>query len=319
MIQDTLALASVGNSLEYWSRSPLHPTLLPVGALALVHAARVSHATRQVAGSHRYRLTLWQGFLLNQILMFGGVVISGMLLGIPSPLLSAWPVVVLYGGVHVLLDASPFGNLLLQAQDLGSVRTLMDLSFALLDGILRAEGIIDLGVEPVLRHPSPEVSSSIFAAILNAAIIGGGVPLLIDLLNLDSPTGEWGIRTPAWVKHPLQGTNDIFSAGALGFVYLSLTSSSIPAQFPIVAAVVDSLGLDKLSNGEVRTFCSLLLGAMLLAEKATLLSMTASPASKPKSRATGGVAAPGEKSAARKNTASNGSIKNRKQAARKQQ
>lgn len=35
----------------------------------------------------------------------------------------------------------------------------MDLSFALLDGILRAEGIIDLGVEPVRTAKVPLISS----------------------------------------------------------------------------------------------------------------------------------------------------------------
>lgn len=117
MGQGGLPLVSIGERLDSWSRSPLHPTLLPVGALALVHAVRVSHATRQVAGSKKCRLGLWQGFLLNQILMFGGVVVSGMLLAVPSLLLIGWPIVVLYGGVHVLLDITPGGMLLLSAQE----------------------------------------------------------------------------------------------------------------------------------------------------------------------------------------------------------
>ena len=124
MVSNAFALASLGDSLDYWSRYPLHPTLLPFGTLALIHAARVSHATRQVAGSHKYRLTVWQGFLLNQILMFGGVVISGALLGVPSPLLMAWPVVALYGGMHVLMDVTRVGEVLLQLQELELVGTL---------------------------------------------------------------------------------------------------------------------------------------------------------------------------------------------------
>lgn len=114
--QPTLSLASIGDQLALYSR-PLHPTFLPYGALGLIHAARVSHATRQVAGSHKCRLGLWQSFLLNQILMFSGVVLSGMLLGIPSPLLGSWPFVVLYGGMHVLLDVTPGGKWLLNLQD----------------------------------------------------------------------------------------------------------------------------------------------------------------------------------------------------------
>ena len=124
MGQSSLSLASIGAQLEAWSRSPLHPTLLPVGGLALIHAARVSHATRQVAGSHKSRLGVWQGLLLNQILMFGGVVISNMLLGLPSLVLVAWPVMLLYGGVHVLLDVTPVGQVLLNAQDVEVVGIL---------------------------------------------------------------------------------------------------------------------------------------------------------------------------------------------------
>lgn len=119
----TARLASIGDQLSNWSQTPLHP-LFPVGALGLIHAVRVSHATRQVAGSHKSRLGVWQGLVLNQILMFGGVVISGMLLGVPSPLLSAWPVVALYGGVHVALDVTPAGKALLHAQDIELVGTL---------------------------------------------------------------------------------------------------------------------------------------------------------------------------------------------------
>lgn len=124
MGQASFSLATFGDQLEAWSQTPLHPTFLPVGTLALIHAARVSHATRQVAGSHKSRLGVWQGFLLNQILMFGGVIISNMLLGTPSLVLVAWPVVLLYGGVHVALDVTPLGKMLLDAQDVEFVGIL---------------------------------------------------------------------------------------------------------------------------------------------------------------------------------------------------
>lgn len=216
----------------------------------------------------------------------------------------------------------------------------MDLSFALLDGILRAEGIIDLGVElvsvhpfayppalahtsnfpshtcnlppfgpkpplQVRKHPSTEISSSISAALLNSAIIGGGVPLLIDLFKLDSPTGDWGIRTPTWAKTPFSGTNDIISATLLAYVHLGL-SSSPPSQFPLIGGMVKSFGLDGMGEKDLRTFCSLLLGAGLLAEKAVKLAQeTPREKSKPTSSS--------------KNGTSNGSAKNRKHASKKQQ
>lgn len=259
----------VGDQLDAWSKIPLHPTLLPFGVLVCIHAARVSHAARQVAGSHKYRLSVWQGFLLNQILMFSGVILSGFLLGIPSPLLTAWPVIALYGGMHVLLDLTPLGKLLLQAQDIPSIGQLMDLFFAILDGTLRAEGIIDLGILPVRNHPNKEISNSIFAAILNAAIIGGAVPLFIDLFKLDSATGEWGVRTPKWAKDLRKDTNDLVSAGLTGLVYLVLVE---PKRFPLFADVVKVVGLDVLSEREVRVLCAELLGSWLLAEKALALS-----------------------------------------------
>lgn len=195
----------------------------------------------------------------------------------------------------------------------------MDLAFALLDGILRAEGIIDLGIEPVRRHTSSEVASSLFAALLNAALIGGGVPLLMDMFKLDSPTGDWGVRTPMWAKQPFSGTNDIFSSTLLAFVYLALIRSTAK-QFPIVAGTLEALGLDKLSNRDVRTFCSLLLGSILLAEKATMLSLAASASSKsvaPKLR--NATSAAVEKSNGHKNGFANSNVESRKQASRKQQ
>ena len=214
----------------------------------------------------------------------------------------------------------------------------MDLSFAVLDGVLRAEGIIDLGVEPVSlcyihftllskhttgwltlrstfqvrQHLSPQVSSSLFAALLNSAIIGGGVPLLIDMFKLDSPIGDWGLRTPAWVRHPLKGTNDALSATLLAFVYLTLTAS-ISARFSFVHDIVQVARLDKLSTRDIRTFCSLLLGSILLAEKATVLSLTKNPSPKliaPRSRAV---------AAAEKSNGRNTGAKNRKQTSRRQQ
>lgn len=301
MGQASLSLASLGDQLDFLVRAPLHPTLLPVGALALVHAVRVSHATRQITGGHKSQVGVWQGFLLNQTLMFAGVVISGMLLGLPSLLLVALPVVVLYGGVHVLLDVTQTGKMLLNAQDKEFVGLLMDLSFALLDGILRAEGIIDLGIEVVRKHPSAEIASSLFAVFFNAGLIGGGVPLLIDLFKLDSPSGDWGIRSPTWAKNPFFGTNDIVSATFLTYVYLALTSPA-PAQYPLVGGIIRNLGLDSLSNRDIRTFCSLLLGVYLLTEKALQLSQQTPSASKPISSKNGSV---------------NGTPKSRKQVSRK--
>lgn len=195
----------------------------------------------------------------------------------------------------------------------------MDLSFAVLDGILRAEGIIDLGIEPVRRHVSPDVSSSLLAVLLNSALIGGGVPLLIDMFKLDSPTGDWAVRTPTWARQPFSGTNDMISAALLGFVYLALTDSK-SNQTSLVISTVEGLGLNKLSNSDVRTFCSLLLGSILLAEKATVLSLATNASPKPvASKTRSGQAAAAGNQNIQGNGAPNGSVKNRKQASRKQQ
>lgn len=163
-------------------------------------------------------------------------------------------------------------------------------------------------IRQVRKHPSPEISSSLFAALVNSAIIGGGVPLLIDLFKLDSASGDWGIRSPTWAKDPLCGTNDILSATFLGFVYLALMSPA-PAQFPLIGGVIQSLGVDTLSNADIRTFCSLLLGAVLLAEKAVKLLQEDKPAK----------ITPATHSSTHKNGTANGSGKNRKSTSRKLQ
>ncbi len=101
--------------------------------------------------------------------------------------------------------------------------------------------------------------------------MGGGIPLLIDLFRLDSTTGEWGVRSPAWAKNPFSGTNDMLSSAFLALVYLTLAS---PATAPI-ALLRDALhafGAESLDARDVRTLCSLLLGSILLSEKATVLS-----------------------------------------------
>lgn len=178
----------------------------------------------------------------------------------------------------------------------------MDLSFAMLDGILRSEGIIDLGVEAVRKHPSPEVSTSLFAALLNAAIIGGGIPLFVDLLKLDSPTGDWAFQRPGWTKNPWKDTTDLFSSAFLGLVYIAMTSPA-PARFPLIGGALHRLGLDGLGNRDARTFCALLLGAILTAQTAMRLAEQRKPVQ--------------IKSTSIEKT--NGTPKSRKQAARKQQ
>lgn len=72
--------------------------------------------------------------------------------------------------------------------------------------------------------------------------------------------------------------------------------------------MVKSIDMDKSSSQDVRTFCSLLLGAVLLAEKATVLAKRAHLPTKPLKAIP---AAPREK------PVKNGSTISRKQAGRK--
>ncbi|PWZ03800.1 hypothetical protein BCV70DRAFT_170870 [Testicularia cyperi] len=272
-------LLAIADSIDHRGKPAIHQTYLPIGPLALLHAIRVSHATRQVQGGRASQVGVFQSFLLNQILMFGGVVLSGFLLGIPSPLLLAPDVILLYGGTHVLLTVSGLGMKLLAVSEEFSVGLTMDLAFSILDGIMRSEGILDLGVGEVVRHSSVSISRSLFAALVNAAIIGGVVPLLIELFRLDSSVGHWTVAAtpPGWFRNPFAGTNDLWSSALVALVYLGLSQHPLvasspfnffpPSSWSLSSSVPGQKQTDALDQRVIKTLCALLLATILTLER----------------------------------------------------
>jgi len=53
-------------------------TQIPVAVLSLVHAVRISHATRMLSGAARAQLGLFQSLVLNMIVLFGSSTLLGM-------------------------------------------------------------------------------------------------------------------------------------------------------------------------------------------------------------------------------------------------
>ena len=49
-----------------------------MAVLSLVHAVRISHATRMLSGAARAQLGLFQSLVLNMIVLFGSSTLLGM-------------------------------------------------------------------------------------------------------------------------------------------------------------------------------------------------------------------------------------------------
>ncbi|EPQ29749.1 uncharacterized protein PFL1_02968 [Pseudozyma flocculosa PF-1] len=264
-------LAVLADRLDVALQTPIHQVYLPVGYLGLLHAIRVSHATRQVGGGLGSKLNLYQSVLLNQILLFGGVALSSLLLGLPCPMLASGQVILLYAGTHVALTLSGIGTALLKLNDNWTMGVAMDIFFSALDGIFRADGVLALGVDIVRTHPSALISTSYLASIVNGAIVGGATPLIIDVLRLDSASGDWTVRTPRWIKDPWAGTQDLLSAAMVSTAYLAcidggFAASTNPFLGPLADAVSFNLG-SGVTAREARTMSMVLMSSILVAQR----------------------------------------------------
>lgn len=207
------------NTLSTPLSSPYLPFALPA-LLTLCHALRVSLATSQVQGGPR-RIPITQSIALLWILLFGGWTIVQLGLGGSTPLFQ--PDVQLaagiYAAVHTVAIFSGWNQLVIQmvSRSPNTVGLSVDLLCCAIDAICRMQGIISLGIEPVRGHPSP------ITPFLTSALIGGGGPILIGLLDLSSPS--WKVQTPTWLSDPFGlMALDIWSAALVGWVYSQLTS-----------------------------------------------------------------------------------------------
>ncbi|CAO1628744.1 unnamed protein product [Parajaminaea phylloscopi] len=156
----------------------------------------------------------------------------------------------------------------------------LDIFCNFVDAICRTDGIISLGVEPVRGH------ASFLTPLLTSAIIGGGGPLLIGLLNLDN--SEWRLQTPTWLKNP-SGllAIDIWSASLVGLIYRATAEEARPGSlFPqgllgpaSSVAPSTAAGRALLSHSEAKMLCSAILFALLTVNRlrADVVSAPKSP------------------------------------------
>lgn len=123
-------LASAADFTERLAHTKVHAsyvgihtlTQVPIAILSLVHAVRISHATRLVSGGAQSRLHLFQSVVLDLIVLFGGSTVVGMcgnantalLLAAPLPVLIAPLSIVLYASVHTVLFFTGLGDVLLR-------------------------------------------------------------------------------------------------------------------------------------------------------------------------------------------------------------
>ncbi|KAN0065052.1 hypothetical protein ACQY0O_001547 [Thecaphora frezii] len=267
----TETLTAFADRLDLALATPVHKVYLPVGYLAFLHAIRVSHATRQVSGGLKSKFNVYQGVLLNQILLFGGVVLSSLLLGLPCPMFASGQVILLYAGTHLALTLSGLGDVLLQLNDNYAIGLSMDIFFSALDGLFRADGVLALGVDIVRTHPSVSISSSSLAAIVNGAIIGGATPLLIDLFRLDSASGDWSIRTPKWIKDPFAGTQDLVSGAVVSAAYLAMIDKGFAAAatpyLHRLTGVASIAVANDITLREAKTISAVLMTSILVAQR----------------------------------------------------
>lgn len=52
-------------------------TQIPIAVLSVVHAVRISHATRTISGGLRSQLSLSQSLVLNMVVLFGAASLLG--------------------------------------------------------------------------------------------------------------------------------------------------------------------------------------------------------------------------------------------------
>lgn len=214
-------------------RTHIHDRFIPIAVLSVVHAVRISHGTRMLSGGIYGRLGLFQSVVLNLIVLFGASCLLSLLLGMPSPLLMSPFAIALYTSVHTILYVSGLGTFFVQLHSRPSLARWIDLSFACIDAVCRTEGIVNMGLVQVQRHPNPVIASSWFVQILAGALVSGGMPLIAATFQLHSPMGLWQLGTPAWVQQPHRLLYADLTGGAVAsLLLLVLSSGHLDAKVP---------------------------------------------------------------------------------------
>lgn len=220
---------------------PYPLTQIPVALLSVVHAVRISHATRMLSGAPRAQLGLFQSLVLNMIVLFGSSTLLGMwmrltiamLLGIPAPILLSPVAIVLYLSVHLVLEWTGLGLTLVRLHTSASTGLVVDLILAAIDAICRSEAIANMGLAQIRRHPNPLVAKSLLVQLIAGALISGGVPLLAATFQLHSPQGHWQLLTPPWLRDvSLLMYADLWGGALVALVMSLLTCGDVEARFP---------------------------------------------------------------------------------------
>ncbi|WFD24911.1 hypothetical protein MEQU1_003617 [Malassezia equina] len=226
-------LATVADWQELVWKQHVHPVYIPVAILSVVHAVRISHATRMLSGAPRAQLSLFQSLVLNMIVLFGSSTLLAMLLAIPAPILLSPVAIVLYSSVHLILEWTGGGLTIVRLHTSASTGLVVDLILAAIDAICRSEAIANMGLAQIRRHPNPLVAKSLLVQLISGALISGGVPLLAATFQLHSPQGHWQLLTPPWLRDvSLLMYADLWGGALVALVMSLLTSGDVEARFP---------------------------------------------------------------------------------------
>ncbi|GAA6002913.1 hypothetical protein JCM10207_001894 [Rhodosporidiobolus poonsookiae] len=291
-------LAQVGAHHGWLSSTLPHPSI-PFSLFAIAHAVRVACVYRGIAvkGGYDKQLGNLQAAIVPLVLILGGGTVSSVMLGlVPGWVITPVPVMT-YGLIPLVAHKLGLTSLIL------SLPTLpRETLFCLIDGFSRIMGMTTLGVDVVLKHPQQAVRDSPWAMVLVAFISGGGGGMIVPAFRLFGP--EWGFTgTPGWVKDGMP--IDVWSAGFIGYVYATLIDAhpffrrlpafvlthvpALRAIFNVPKAYLTSPRYTALlAAAEAKTFCSLLLFAMLFATRIGIplirSVLAPSPAAKGKAR-----------------------------------
>ena len=222
-------LATVADWQELLSKTHVHDVYIPVAILSLAHAVRMSHGTRMLCGGAQGRLGLFQSCVLNLIALFAPSSLLALLLGMPSPLLMSPVAICLYTVVHCIMYTTGLGHQLIRLHTHPAGAFWLEIGLACIDSLCRTEGMANVGLAQIQRHPHPVLAQSWTAQVIAGTLLAAGMPLIASAFQLHSPMGIWQLRTPAWLHEPsrLLYADLVGGATAVSYTHLTLPTKRI--------------------------------------------------------------------------------------------
>ena len=226
-------LATVADWQELLSKTHVHDVYIPVAILSLAHAVRMSHGTRMLCGGAQGRLGLFQSCVLNLIALFAPSSLLALLLGMPSPLLMSPVAICLYTVVHCIMYTTGLGHQLIRLHTHPAGAFWLEIGLACIDSLCRTEGMANVGLAQIQRHPHPVLAQSWTAQVIAGTLLAAGMPLIASAFQLHSPMGIWQLRTPAWIHEPSRLLYaDLVGGATVSLLLLVLTSGNLHAKLP---------------------------------------------------------------------------------------